>query len=121
MRQKDDCEKLDGKVYKTVTRPAIIYGAETWATMKKQEQRIGINEMKTLRWMCGVTRKDNTRYEHIRGTTRVTQAAKNMTERRLNWYGHVLRKDEEHVPRNMLRKDLAFYYGQTVYMLYLHV
>ena len=35
--------------------PAIIYGAETWATTKKQEKRIEINEMIMLQWMCGVT------------------------------------------------------------------
>ena len=47
--------------------------------------------MSMLRWMCGVTRKDKIRNEHIRGTTRVAQASKKITEGRLNWYGHVMR------------------------------
>ena len=50
--------KLKGKVYRTVVRPAMLYGAETWATTKRQESRIEVNEMRMLRWMCGVTRKD---------------------------------------------------------------
>ena len=40
-----------------------------------------------LRWMCGVTRRDNIRNEHIRGKTRVVQASKKITEKRLKWYG----------------------------------
>ena len=79
--------KLKGKVYRTVVRPAMLYGAETWATTKRQESRIEVNEMRMLRWMCGVTRKDKIRNEHIRGTTKVAQASRKITERRLKWYG----------------------------------
>ena len=67
--------KLKGKVYKTVIRPAMLYGAETWATTKRQEQRIEVTEMRMQRWMCGVTRKGSLREWRI-------------TERRLIWYGH---------------------------------
>ena len=49
--------KLKGKVYRTVVRPAMLYGAETWATAKRQGSRIEVNEMSMLRWMCGVKRK----------------------------------------------------------------
>ena len=81
-------------------------GEETWATMKRQEKRIEVTEMRMLRWMCGVTRKDKIRNEHIRGTTRVAQASKKITERRLNWYGHVMRRDDEHILRKVLRADI---------------
>ena len=53
--------------------------------------------MRMLRWMCGVTRKDKINNEHIRGTTRVAQAFKKITERILNWHGHVMRRDGEHI------------------------
>ena len=74
--------KLKGKVYKTVVRPALLYGAETWATTRGQEARLEVNEMRMLRWMCGVTRRDKIRNEHIRGTRRVVQASKKITEKR---------------------------------------
>ena len=83
--------KLKGKVYKTVVRPALLYGAETWATTRGQEARLEVNEMRMLRWMCGVTRRDKIRNEHIRGTTRVVQASKKITEKRLKWYSRVRR------------------------------
>ena len=33
-----------------------------------------------------MTRRDKIRNEHIRGTTRVVQASKKITEKRLKWY-----------------------------------
>ena len=59
-----------------------------------------------LIWMCGVTRKDKIRNEHNRGTTRVVQASKNITEKRLKWYGHVRRMKEEHIVKRMLDVDI---------------
>ena len=50
--------KLKGKVYTTVVRPALLYGAETWATTRGQVARLEVNKMRMLRWMCGVTRRD---------------------------------------------------------------
>ena len=35
--------KLKGKVYKTVVRPALLYGAETWASTRGQEARPEVN------------------------------------------------------------------------------
>ena len=49
---------------------------------------------------------DEIRNEHIRGTTRVAQASKHITERRLNCYGHVMRRDGEHILRRVLRADI---------------
>ena len=62
-------------------RPAIIYGAETLATTKKQENAITVNEMGMLRFMYGLTHKDKIWNEHLRGTTRAEQASKKITER----------------------------------------
>ena len=59
--------------------------------------------MRMLRWMCGLTRKDKIRNEHIRGTTRVAQASKKITERILNGHGHVMRRDGEHILRKVMR------------------
>ena len=72
--------KRKGKVYKTVVRPALLYGAETLATTRGQEARLVVNEMRMLRWMCGVTRRDKIRNEHIRGTTIVGQASHTETD-----------------------------------------
>ena len=66
-----------------------------------------------LRWTrwgcwggCGVTRKDKIRNEHIRGTTKVAQASRKITERRLKWYGHVIRMEEDHVVKRVMTKAI---------------
>ena len=56
--------KIKGKVYRTVVRPALVYGAETWAL--KKAQKLEVAEMRMIRWMCGITRLDKIRNERIR-------------------------------------------------------
>ena len=87
--------------------PALLYGAETWATKGGNEARLDVNKMRMLRWMCGVTRRDKIRNEHFRGTARVVQASKKITEKRLKWYGHVRRMKEEHIVRRMLDVEIT--------------
>ena len=53
--------------------------------------------MKMLRWMCGVIRLDKIRNEKIRGSTTVGEISKKVQERRMRWYRHVMRKDDEYV------------------------
>ena len=61
--------KIKGKVYRTVVMPALMSGAETWALKKAQENKLGVAEMRMLRWMCGVTRLDKIRNERVKETT----------------------------------------------------
>ena len=36
----------------------------------------------------------------------MAQASKKITEKRLNWYGHVMRRDGEHILRKVMRADI---------------
>ena len=38
--------RVKGKVYKTVVRPAMMYGAETWAVKKAHEKKLDVAEMR---------------------------------------------------------------------------
>ncbi|KAH1076080.1 hypothetical protein GYH30_051806 [Glycine max] len=58
--------KLKGKFYRTAIRPAILYGTECWAVKSQHENKVGVAEMRMLRWMCGKTRQDKIRNEAIR-------------------------------------------------------
>ncbi|XP_063358836.1 uncharacterized protein LOC134648275 [Cydia amplana] len=94
--------KVKGKVYKTAVRPAMMYGAECWAIKKAHEQKLHVAEMKMLRWAAGVTRLDKVKNEYIRGSYKVAPITNKVTESRLRWYGHVMRRPEDHVVRQAL-------------------
>lgn len=49
---------------------------------------------------------DRIRNERIRGTAHVRRFGDKMTEARLRWYGHVLRRDENYVGRRVLKMAL---------------
>ena len=57
-----------------------MYGATTWALKKAQEKKLEVDEMRMLRWMCGVTKLDKIRTERIRGTTQVGEITKKVKE-----------------------------------------
>ena len=79
-----------------------MYGAETWALKKAQENKLEVAETRMLRWMCGVTKLDKIRNERIRGTTKVGEITKKVQGKRLKWYGHVMRREEHYVGRRAM-------------------
>ena len=84
----EDASGTEGKRLQHCGQTSSFVWCETWATTRGQKARLGVNKMRMLTWMCGVTRRDMIRNEHIRWTTRVVQASKKITER-LKWYGQV--------------------------------
>ena len=54
----------------------------------------------------GVTRKDKTRNEYIKGTIKVERLGIKMREGRLRWYGNIVRRDQEYVGRKMMEMEL---------------
>ncbi len=87
--------KLKGKFYKTAIRPAMLYGAECWATKIQHIQKMSVAEMRMLRWMCGHTRRDRIKNDDIRDKVGVAPIEEKMIQHRLRWYGHVQRRPSE--------------------------
>jgi len=96
---------LKAKIYKTVVRPAALYGTECWPTARKHEQSLHVMEMKMLRWMQGLTRLDHVTNYDIRQRLSITAIEKKMREVRLRWYGHVMRKEPKSVVRTALNLE----------------
>ena len=62
--------------------------------------------MKMLRFVMGVTRKDKIRNEYMRSTVKVERLGMKLRQGRLRWYGHVMRRDQEHIGRKMMEIEL---------------
>ena len=99
--------KLKDKVYKTVIKPTMTYGAECWAVRKKDENRLHVAEMRMLRWIRGKTRKDHVRNQSIQEDAKVCQMSTFLRQKRLNWYGHVKRRDADNLSRKVMDMDVT--------------
>ncbi|KAK3533516.1 hypothetical protein QTP70_023345, partial [Hemibagrus guttatus] len=91
--------RIKGKVYRTVVRPAMLYGLETVSLRKRQESELEVAELKMLRFSLGVARLDRIRNEYIRGTAHVGRLGDKVREARLRWFGHVQRRESEYIGR----------------------
>ena len=49
-----------------------------------------------------MTKLDRIRNERIRRTVKATETSKKIHERRLQWYGHVMRRDETYVGKRVM-------------------
>ena len=54
---------VKGKMYKSVVRPAVLYGMETVAVTEKQVGKMEVAGLKMVKWALGVTRKDKIKNE----------------------------------------------------------
>ncbi|KAK3525945.1 hypothetical protein QTP70_011035 [Hemibagrus guttatus] len=86
--------RIKGKVYRTVVRPAMLYGLDTVSLRKRQESELEVAELKMLRFSLGVTRLDRIRNEYISGTAHVGRLGDKVREARLRWFGHVQRREK---------------------------
>ena len=66
--------------------------------MKKLE----VAELKMVKWALGVTRKDEIRNEHIRGTAKIARLDEELRGARHWWHGYIRWRDAGYVGRRML-------------------
>ena len=78
--------KLKHKIYKTVIKPTMTYGAECWTMKKKDEMLMNKTEMRMLRWIQGVSPIEHKRKEEIREAATVQPIATHLMQKRLRWY-----------------------------------
>ncbi|KAI5106213.1 hypothetical protein C0J45_3910, partial [Silurus meridionalis] len=97
--------RVKGKVYRTVVRPAMLYGLETVALSKRHEVELEVAELKKLRFLLGVMMMDRIRNEFIRGTAHVGCFGDKVREAPLRWFGHVQRRVMGNIGRRMLRME----------------
>ena len=65
--------RLTAKVYKSMVRPVLLYGAETWVTKETDMKLLEKTEMRVLRWIRGVSLKGHVRSKRRRAELGVAQ------------------------------------------------
>ena len=93
--------KLKNKLYKSVIRPTLIYDSECWALHRAEQQRMHTTEMNMLRWIQGKTKKDRIRNEMFSSDAMVKPITTHVTQKRLSWSGHVMRREYTNVAKHV--------------------
>jgi hypothetical protein len=93
-------ERSEGKFYRTMIRPAMLYGAECWPPKRWHVQQLSVAEVRMLRWICGHTRRDRVQNDDIRERLGVAPVEEKLMQHRLRWFGHMQRRPAETPIRN---------------------
>ncbi len=98
--------ELKMRLFSALIVPIAIYGAETWVLTTKEENKLNVFEMRCLRSILGISRRDRIRNVNIR---RRTQSEKTIVEviktKRLKWFGHVCRKQTTSLVYQSYKQD----------------
>lgn len=86
--------KLRMKVYKSVLRPVLLYGAETWSLRKKEEGLLERTEMRMVRWIAGISLLERRESDDIRRMCGICNIREKAREARLRYLGHVNRRED---------------------------
>ena len=85
-------------VYGSVVVPVLMYGSETWVWQKRHRSRITACEMRYLRGVRGVMRRDCVRNEQVLEECGVKEnVVQKVGKSALRWFGHVERMKERRI------------------------
>ena len=91
LKQKEIPSDVKVCIYTTVLRPVLLYGSETWTLTTKLKSKIQASEMRILRLIFGVTKRDRIRNEDIQKSLNVPSILTVIERNQLRWFGHILR------------------------------
>lgn len=91
INKKEVSSQTKMKVYKSIYRPILTYGCESWVLSVKDKSKIRATEMKYLRRAKGVTKLDRMRNEQIRTDLNIEPVEDYIEQRQLGWWGHLQR------------------------------
>lgn len=94
-------QKTKLSVYKTIFRPTLTYGSESWVLTKRMKSKLEAVEMKYLRKVKGVTLRDRVRSATIREELEVIPVTEFIEKRQLSWWGHLQRMDHNRPVRQV--------------------
>ena len=96
--------------YKTLIRPVVLYGHETWTLLVEDQRALGVFERRVLRTIYGGVqmedgswrRRMNYELHRLLGEPPIVRQAK---IGRLRWAGHVIRMPEDNPVKMVLEND----------------
>ena len=93
--------RLNGKMYKSVVQPPMLYGMETVVVNAKLEKKMEAAELKIVRWALGVTLKDRVRNKYIWGTAKIRRVGEKMRGEKIDGIHDTRKEDKREATEEM--------------------
>ena len=95
--------RLKGRMYMTLVRGILLYGANTWTTYASDLQDLETFDMACIRRIARVSRMQRIRSEEIRAQMGIDCSIGECVKReRIRYFGHLMRMDDSaHLKRVM--------------------
>jgi hypothetical protein len=98
------------QIYKTLIRPTVTYGSETWTLTKSTENLLRIFERKILRKIYGPIQEGDPwrirNNEELNRSINGEDIVKFIKPQRIRWLGHVKRMEVGAMPRKIMERRL---------------
>lgn len=101
VKKKEITVKTKLKIYRTVYLPTLMYGSENWILDERQKSKLQAMEMRYLRLVRGITRRDRVRNKEVREHLNVEPLQVKIEKRKLRWFGHIVRMRESRQVKNI--------------------
>ena len=100
--------KIKGKIYKSCVRSAMLYGSEAWCLREKEMAILRRTERAMIRAMSGVKLLDRRNSEELMDMLDIKESLDRMAKASsIQWYSHVLRKEDENVIVKALKFEVS--------------
>lgn len=106
-RDKNISVRTKRVIYSACVLAALLYGAECWPILRRDENRLDAFHHRCLRAILGVSRLDQQLHHITNNELRCRWGDPGMIsdvlrQRRLQWLGHVARMQDERLPKQIL-------------------
>jgi hypothetical protein len=86
------------RLHNIISKPALQSGSETWVLRAEDKRRIETSQMRFLRSVLGVSRRDKVRIENARKQLNTERMVEEIQEYQKKWHNHLDRMPPERLP-----------------------
>ena len=88
-------ERTKIRLFKTLVRPVLLYGCETWKITKNDERKLNSFQCQCLRRLLRIRWQQRMTNKRVVELAEINDISCEVRRRRWNWLGHILRRERE--------------------------